>query len=279
MIVKRLCQTGCILWVLIALVACGTGNRDNIVRDSSDSLIPSDQADAGSSTASATPAVPSDTPSTQPQARDPEILFSTSFGDDSSASIFVGETSIGAQTSIVDGSYIVEVDNREWQTITVGPMPHLRNGTIQADIALDGSGLGGLVARSQTDADGNNWMYVCLIDESGWAGCVASHGDTFEDLFWAEVDGFAPGTTQRLAMSVFDDRVVLTVNGQPIGSAQDSSIQLGNWGVFAESLSDSLTTVQFDNLTISSTPPGAEPAEPLDGLERRSAHAAMSASG
>lgn len=264
---------------LLVLAACGTEDRDEAASQSSAAAAVTAETDMRSSWPSIVPGASPDAPLPQRQKNSADVVFSTSFDDGSNESIFVGETGFGARASIVDGAYVVEVADGEWQTITVGPMPHLRDGVIEADVVLNGSGLGGLVARSLTDADGNSWMYVCLIDETGWAGCVTSHGDTYQDLFWGEIDGYSPGTVQHLTMRVVDDRIDLSVNGQAIGSAQDASVQLGSWGVFAESVAGSTATVEFDNLSISRARPGADPADTLNDRDRYSAHATRSGRG
>lgn len=244
MTMQRLRRIGCAACVLVALTACGSDD-------------PAEPA-GGTAQQSAQPG-------------NSNVIYATTFEDDAGRLFYTGETNFGARASITDGRYVVEVEDGEWQTITPGPMPHPRNGSIEADVTLTGTGFGGLVARSSVDAAGDDWMYVCLLDDTGWAGCVASVGDTYQDLFWGEIDGFRPGDTVRLRLTVVEDQIELAVNGNVIGSAQDASVQSGAWGVMAESQDETLMTVAFDNLSISVVNPGSVPATPTVSDERDSA--------
>ncbi|HEX5165242.1 MAG TPA: hypothetical protein VFV93_07600 [Thermomicrobiales bacterium] len=177
-------------------------------------------------------------------------LYTTTFEDQAGQLFAVGDMDSGAHAMISDGRYVVDVDDGEWQVITPGPMPHPRNGVIEADVTLSGAGYAGLVARSTVDADGNDSMYVCLMDDTGWAGCVASHGGEYRDLFFGPIEGYQAGASQRLRLTVVEDRIEFVVNNRLIGATQDSTVQIGAWGVHAESQSEATTTVSFDNLTI-----------------------------
>lgn len=264
MFLQRADLVGCAVFILIALTACGNDDRDE--RAAGSIVSPVATIDPNSIEPPVLPTVSVDARDPEPHSNGENVLYSTSFDDEAGKLFFVGETSFGARATIVDGRYRVEVEDGEWQSITPGPLLHPQNGVIEADVTLNGTGFGGLVARSSTDAGGNDWMYVCLIDESGWAGCVATRGADYEDLFFEQIDDFTPGAVQRVVLTVVDDRIELAVNGQVIGSAQDSSVQIGSWGVFAESQDESLTTVEFDNLSISIVPPGSNPFNaPRDG--------------
>jgi hypothetical protein len=191
----------------------------------------------------------------EPAPDQPEVNYSTSFDDAAADMFFVGETNFGAMASIVDGRYVVEVEDGEWQTITPGPMLHPNDGVIEAEVQLEGSGFAGLVARSSVDAGGNDWMYSCLFDETGWAGCIASVGSTYQDLFWGAVDDFDVDVAQHMRMTVVADRIELAVNGQVIGSAQHGQVKSGAWGILAESQDEGQTVVTLDNFSITSAHP------------------------
>ena len=256
---RRLRHVVCIGWLLLVIVSCGSdggGSSDDsatVVPTATQSIVVDD--------------VPGGATATESSGAD--VVLSTTFEDDAAGLFFVGETGFGASTSIVNGKYTVDVAQGEWQVISPDPMPQPENGMIEADVALTGSGFAGLVSRSSVDPNGKNWMYVCLLDESGWAGCVASRADDYQDLFWEQIDGYVAGAPQRMRLSVVEDRIELTVNGQAIGSATDATIPSGSWGVFAESLPDSAATITFDNVTIWTTSPnrepGGTPTESTDG--------------
>jgi hypothetical protein len=236
MSVRLLFRFASALSVLAALAACGSDTPAEPATG-----VPATQAAA---TAPAAQATPVDEPD------DLTALYTTTFEDEASQLFAVGEMESGARAMISDGRYVVDVDDGEWQVITPGPMPHPRNGVIEADVTLTGAGYAGLVARSTTDADGNDSMYVCLMDDTGWAGCVASHGGEYRDLFFGPIEGYQAGASQQLRMTVIEDRIEFVVNDRLIGATQDSTVQIGAWGVHAESQSEATTSVSFDNLTI-----------------------------
>lgn len=237
MIVRRLRSIGCAAGLLLVLAGCGR------VGDSGPSVAPTSTPEPSSE--------PAPRPTRTQASGDGNVIYATSFEDDAGSLFYVGETSFGARASITDGKYVVEVTDGDWQTITPAPMPYPNNAVVQADITLVGAGFGGLVARSSKDDSGADWLYVCLIDNTGWAGCVATRGGQYADLFWSEVEGYEPGAPQRMRLSVVNDQIELRVNNQMIGSVQDATITSGAWGVYAESQSAGTTTVSFDNFSIS----------------------------
>lgn len=232
--------------------------------------------DAGATNAAASPptgAQPAPSPAATPhpvhQSTQPagfealDVLLHTAFDDERSVPLFIGETTTGAVLSVDDGRYVAKVANGDWQWRTLVGMPPLADGVIQAEVALVGQGYGGLVARLAPVGEERTGMYVCLIDHSGWAGCVASHGESYADLFWSPIDDYTPGVMQTMRLTMVADRIELTINGKLIGSAVDPSISLGEWGVYAESLEDATATVTFDNLTLARVPPGVDPFGPV----------------
>jgi hypothetical protein len=234
---QRLRQVGIVATLLLAMAACGPD-------ESSD---PTTTTEAPAATATQAAVAP-----TAKAPDQPGVNYTTSFEDDAADLFFTGETTFGALASIVDGRYVVEVEDGEWQTITPGPMLHPNDGVIEAEVTLEGSGFAGLVARSSVDAGGNDWMYSCLFDETGWAGCVASIGSTYQDLFFGAIQDFDVDATQHLRMTVVSDRIELVVNGQVIGAAQHGLVKSGAWGILAESQDEGQTVVTFDNLSIAS---------------------------
>lgn len=188
-----------------------------------------------------------------------DVLLHAAFDDEQPIPLFLGESATGAALHVAGGRYVAEVANGDWQASAVLDLPPLADGVIQAEISLVGQGYAGLVARSTPVGATGDGMYVCLIDHSGWAGCVASHGESYADLFWSRIDGYAAGMVQTMRLTLVADRIELAVNGELIGSAVDASIAAGGWGVYAESLEQAAATVTFDNLTLARVPPGVEP--------------------
>ena len=85
-----------------------------------------------------------------------------------------------------------------------------------------------------------------------------SRGDTYHDLFWGGIDGYEPGATQRLSLSVVEDQIELAVNGSGSASfgftAPTSMIYPGYYvGVFIYSNHANTATFKWAGNTASAS--------------------------
>lgn len=192
------------------------------------------------------PATPTIEP-TQPSTADFEIVIEESF--DSETSLFIGETQYGTVTDLFAGYYFMIVPEGGWQNIVYDQVLDIRDGAIVVDVELQGDGAVGLVARSNVDSDGTFNFYLCWISTESTAGCHASIRSEWVELFRTDPGSIELQTQNEVRLYVFDDLLIFELNGSEVGTATDTTLFDGAWGVYAESFSGEFTAY-FDYLIL-----------------------------
>jgi hypothetical protein len=168
---------------------------------------------------------------------------------DESTQLFLGETQYGTSTMLSSGSYGMIVPEKAWQNIIIDWVPELGDGTISALIELEGEGAAGLVARSNTSADGTFHFYLCWLSSDQAAGCHVSLNSEWVELFRTESGAVAVQTANEVLLYVVGDQLSFEVNGVEIGTANESTLLSGEWGLYAESYAGEFTA-WFEHLSL-----------------------------
>jgi hypothetical protein len=179
---------------------------------------------------------------------DRTVLFRDEF-DGARTPLFIGRTEYGTTTSLRDDAFWMEVPDQHWQNITLSELTDLGNGLVTTAVTFVGDGAVGVVARSRTDVAGQFWFYVCWINSRGEAGCHASIGGQWTELWYSDPGAIPLAGTNALALAVVGTNLAFAVNGAIVATVSDATVQRGMWGIFAESYAGTLTAA-FESLTI-----------------------------
>ncbi len=113
----------------------------------------------------------------------------------------------------------------------------LRDGTVTARIALDGTDSGGVMGRAKLDNDGNLInAYACLIRSAPNArgfGCYRRNNYEWTMLASQDSDAIIPGAWNDVELRIVSGGIEFIVNGQRIFSWRDTDpLEGGRWGAY-----------------------------------------------
>lgn len=173
-----------------------------------------------------------------------QIISEHTFDEDTT--MYLGTTDFGTVIQLYEGWYEIDVADQSWQTVVDDSIEMGSDGLIQTDVALTGNGAAGLIARSFQNDAGEFSYYVCWITTDSEAGCHVSIAGEWTELQRTTV---TLAEVNRLTLIAIGTSLYFELNDEPILDMQENSIELGYWGVYAESFSD-VTSAFFDTLTI-----------------------------
>lgn len=160
-------------------------------------------------------------------------VVGTGFNGDQAELFFTGEGDWGF-ANINDGWYAISLAQGYYFPNMIGSTEGIANGIITADIAYDGDGAFGLVARLSYNEDGAASYYVCWVNSSAFSNC-----HVVVDGSWYEIEGAAGAEValeeiNRLSLGVLGDQILFAVNGQIVADVRDTTLPAGAMGFYHE---------------------------------------------
>jgi len=165
----------------------------------------------------------------------------------------------GGRVGYLDGFYYVS-------SLTEGTLIWVSAGASLSDVAInveatqayagpDSDNAYGVMCRVQSNDDG----YLLRISGDGYYSIHKRLGEEYVALVdWTTSDVIRQGNSRNDIQAVCDGpRLVLIVNGQLLGEANDSTFAEGDIGLVVTTYEEAATEVNFDNLVV--TRPGASP--------------------
>ncbi|HEY0604276.1 MAG TPA: hypothetical protein VGD58_15255, partial [Herpetosiphonaceae bacterium] len=156
----------------------------------------------------------------------------------------------GWKQSVSNGSYTMNLTKT-----TVGfhlyshpsAVTALSDGSIEAEILLEGNGFAGLTARH--NADGLDNHYLCWIRNDSMYGCSERINGTYYTLVWEQFSSaIKPNEVNTLKLEATGHQMTFSINGASV-SFEDETLSSGSWGVYAETRLEPFT-VHFERIAI-----------------------------
>ncbi|HET90554.1 MAG TPA: hypothetical protein ENN99_07435 [Chloroflexi bacterium] len=147
-------------------------------------------------------------------------------------------------TSIANGSTMWGVANRSFDNLIIAV------DAIQIAAGPDDNNDYGIVCREQGNGDG----YYLLISGDGFYSIMKSIDGQFIELAsWTESAAIKTGNaTNHLQAVCNGSSLKLSINGQEVATAEDSTYTSGDIALTATTYEDQPTEIHFDNLVVSS---------------------------
>lgn len=161
------------------------------------------------------------------------VLVRNDFNDGNPGPWWVGtQEQEKVSWGVANGQYTISFAERG-SAVQFAPVPNLADGIIAADVRPEGEGSIGLVARySFKNEAGNN--YVCWIDASSYFGCFKMvAGSTSEVVKPQQSTVIKLNDTNMLKLVMEGTQLKFYINGQLMANTTDSSLTIGDWGVWA----------------------------------------------
>jgi hypothetical protein len=165
-------------------------------------------------------------------------IIATDFTGDQGDSFYTGQGDWGS-ADINDGWYTVSLAPGLYFPNMIAGTDDVNDGTITADIAFDGEGSIGVIARLSYNEDGSANFYVCWVSSYAFANCRVVVNDEWYSLEGSKGVDVALEEINRLSLGVMGDEIFFTVNGQVVSDVSDATLPTGAMGFFHEAFSDS----------------------------------------
>jgi len=147
-------------------------------------------------------------------------------------------------TSFGDGNTMWGVANQSFDNVII------EVDATQVSAPANDNNAYGVVCREQGDSNSTGY-YLLISGDGGYAIAKAEAGD-FEWLVeWTASDDIHQGNATNHIRAVCDgSTLTLSVNGQRLATAEDSTFARGDIALATTSLEDEPTEIHFDNLVV-----------------------------
>ncbi|MCP4539256.1 MAG: hypothetical protein GY832_19140 [Chloroflexi bacterium] len=181
-----------------------------------------------------------------------QVLFQDDFGN-SGSGWEVGEYDDG-DVGYKDGAYFVTstkietlmwgVANRSFDNVII------EVDATQVAAGPESNNAYGVACREQGSADGYGY-YLRISGDGFYSIAKAANGEFTALIDWTESDAINQGNaTNRIRAICNGSTLELFVNGQRLGSVEDSTFASGDVALTATTYEDVMTEVHFDNLMV-----------------------------
>ena len=168
---------------------------------------------------------------------------------------YEGTTDSGITMGVADGAYSIQLPANFWQISVTDDSAAPDDGVIVADLSIADGAYGGVVARDLIAQDGSYALYICWLGYDGSAGCSLNENNDWTTLFSVDSGTVPLQDVNTLTMSVVGSTIAFAVGDTIYGSADDTNVVGGYWGLYAESPQDAGATVVFDNVALFAAAP------------------------
>lgn len=198
---------------------------------------------------------PLPTPSPTPQT-EPVIVFSEDFSNVDAVPYWTGS----ADTLIAyaaDGGYAVTTSTTGSRLLELRGLAELGDASIEVDLSFEGQGSAGLFARFGDWTGGwGDRGYFCALRDTGTVWC--NHVIDGQPICLCSLDAhfYAFEGTNTLRLSTVGNTIQIALNGVVIETVTDSASTFGVWGLYVSSRTGEPFHAWFDNVVVTSLPPG-----------------------
>lgn len=164
-------------------------------------------------------------------------VIATEFDGEQADSFFTGEGDWGF-ASINDGWYTVSLAPGVYFPNGIAGTENVTDATMTADVAIDGDGAIGLVARLSYNDNGDASYYVCWVNSYAFSNCHVVVDGTWYEIEGAEGADVTLEEINRLSLGIMGEQLVFAVNGQVVADVTDSTLQSGAMGFYHDAFAD-----------------------------------------
>ena len=181
-----------------------------------------------------------------------QVLLQDNFGD-SSSGWEIGEYDSG-DVGYKDGAYFVT--STEMETLMWGVANRSFDNVVievdatQVSAGPDSNNAYGVACREQGNDDGHGY-YLRVSGDGFYSIARAANGEFTALIDWTESDAINQGNATNHIRAICNGSTLeLFVNGQRLGSVEDSTFASGDVALTATTYEDVMTEVHFDNLMV-----------------------------
>jgi hypothetical protein len=131
----------------------------------------------------------------------------------------------------------------------------LVDGTIRAEVSLEGDGMAGLMARATMNAAGVWSLYACLISSNGDFGCYRELDGEFTEIVpWQPHGAISIDGANLIVLRVAGNALSFEINGAVVATLTDDGLSRGGaFGTFVQGITPGFTA-RYDRISIDTAP-------------------------